>query len=44
MTKAFRHSAGFGKRVEHWIVGRMLKDQPGKVLPNFSQRLLDDIL
>lgn len=22
----FRHSAGFGKRMEHWIIGRMLKE------------------
>jgi hypothetical protein len=25
-TKSFRHSAGFGKHIKHWIVGRMLKD------------------
>jgi hypothetical protein len=22
----FRHSAGFGKRIEYWIIGRMLKE------------------
>lgn len=22
----FRHSAGFGKRMEYWIIGQMLKE------------------
>ncbi len=26
MTKPFRHSAGFGKRIEYWVVGQMLKE------------------
>ena len=26
MTKTFRHSAGFGKRIEYWIIGQMLKE------------------
>ena len=26
MTLPFRHSAGFGKRIEYWIVGKMLKE------------------
>jgi len=26
MKKTFRHSAGFGKRMEHWIIGKMLKE------------------
>jgi hypothetical protein len=26
MTVPFRHSAGFGKRMEYWIIGRMLKE------------------
>jgi len=25
-TRTFRHSAGFGKRIEYWIIGRMLKE------------------
>lgn len=24
--KRFRHSAGFGKRIEYWIIGKMLKE------------------
>jgi len=26
ITHPFRHSAGFGKRIEYWIIGRMLKE------------------
>ena len=26
MTKSFRHSAGFGRRMEYWIIARMLKE------------------
>jgi hypothetical protein len=26
MTIPFRHSAGFGKRIEYWIIGQMLKE------------------
>ncbi|MGE5172881.1 MAG: hypothetical protein ACM3MD_03535 [Betaproteobacteria bacterium] len=26
MTHSFRHSAGFGKRIEYWIIGQMLKE------------------
>lgn len=26
MKKTFRHSAGFGKRIEYWIIGLMLKE------------------
>ena len=26
MTIAFRHAAGFGRRIEYWIIGRMLKE------------------
>jgi len=26
MKKKFRHSAGFGKRMEYWIIGKMLKE------------------
>lgn len=26
MTTSFRHSAGFGKRMEYWIIGKMLKE------------------
>ena len=26
MKKTFRHSAGFGKRMEYWIIGQMLRE------------------
>jgi hypothetical protein len=26
MAKAFRHSAGFGRRIEYWVIGNMLKE------------------
>jgi len=26
MAQPFRHSASFGKRIEYWIIGRMLKE------------------
>jgi hypothetical protein len=37
MTGKFRHSAGFGKRIEYWVVGLMLKDGLDVYLP-----LVDD--
>jgi hypothetical protein len=26
MSVSFRHSAGFGKRIEYWVIGLMLKE------------------
>jgi len=26
MLKTFRHSAGFGKRIEFWLIGQMMKE------------------
>ena len=37
MTNTFRHSAGFGKRMEYWIVGLMLKEGLDVYMP-----LVDD--
>ena len=34
----FRHSAGFGKRMEYWIIGKMLKEELDVYVP-----LVDDI-
>ncbi len=34
----FRHSAGFGKRMEYWIIGKMLKEGLDVYVP-----LVDDI-
>ena len=35
--KTFRNSAAFGKRIEHWIVGRILKEGLDVYIP-----LVDD--
>ncbi len=34
----YRHSAGFGKRMEYWIIGKMLKEGLDVYVP-----LVDDI-
>ncbi len=26
MEKSYRHSAGFGRRIEYWLIGRMLRE------------------
>jgi hypothetical protein len=26
MERTFRHSAGFGKRIEFWLIGKMMKE------------------
>ena len=37
MTHTFRHSAGFGKRIEYWIIGRMLKEGIDVYVPPQSE-------
>lgn len=44
MTKPFRHSAGFGKRIEHWIVGRMLKEGLDVYLPLVDDDAIDAVI
>ena len=44
MTKTFRHSAGFGKRMEHWIVGRMLKEGLDVYLPLVDDDAIDAVI
>ena len=39
-TKTFRHSAGFGKRIEFWIIGRMLKEGLDVYVPLVGRRQL----
>lgn len=43
-TKTFRHSAGFGKRIEHWIVGRMLKEGLDVYLPLVDDDAIDAVI
>ena len=40
----FRHSAGFGKRIEYWIVGRMLKDGLDVYVPLVDDHAVDAIV
>ena len=44
MTIPFRHSAGFGKRIEYWIVGRMLKDGFDVYLPLVDDDAIDAVI
>ena len=41
MAHTFRHNAGFGKRMEHWIVGRMLKEGLDIYLPLVDDDAID---
>ena len=44
MPKTFRHSAGFGKRMEHWVVGRMLKEGLDVYLPLVDDDAIDAVI
>jgi len=44
MTKTFRHSAGFGKRMEYWIVGLMLKEGLDVYMPLVDDFGIDAII
>ena len=41
MTHTFRHSAGFGKRIEYWIIGRMLKEGLDVYVPLVDDDAID---
>ncbi|MCC9649137.1 hypothetical protein LOC64_19220 [Rubrivivax sp. JA1029] len=40
----FRHSAGFGKRIEHWIIGRMLKEGMDVYVPIVDDHAVDALV
>jgi hypothetical protein len=40
----FRHSAGFGKRIEFWIIGRMLKEGLDVYIPLVDDNAIDAIV
>jgi hypothetical protein len=42
--KSFRSSAGFGKRIEYWIVGRMLKEGMDVYMPLVDDHAVDAIV
>ena len=43
-SKSFRSSAGFGKRIEYWIVGRMLKEGLDVYLPVVDDDAVDALI
>jgi hypothetical protein len=43
-VKKFRHSAGFGKRIEYWIIGRMLKEGLDVYVPLVDDNAIDAII
>jgi hypothetical protein len=40
----FRHSAGFGKRIEYWVIGRMLKEGMDVYIPLVDDHAVDAII
>ena len=44
MSIAFRHSAGFGKRIEFWVVGLMLKQGLDVYLPLVDDDGIDAVI
>lgn len=44
MSKSFRHSAAFGKRIEYWIIGRMLKEGLDVYLPLVDDDAIDAVV
>ena len=41
---SFRSSAGFGKRIEYWIIGRMLKEGMDVYVPLVDDHAVDAIV
>jgi len=44
MTKRFRHSAGFGKRIEYWVIGLMLKEGIDVYVPLVDDDAIDAVI
>lgn len=44
VVKKFRHSAGFGKRIELWIIGRMLKEGLDVYVPLVDDNAIDAVV
>jgi hypothetical protein len=44
MTRTFRHSAGFGKRIEYWIIGQMLKQGLDVYVPLVDDDAVDAVI
>jgi hypothetical protein len=44
MIHRFRHSAGFGKRIEYWIIGQMLKEGLDVYVPLVDDDAIDAVI
>ena len=44
MKHTFRHSAGFGKRIEYWIIGNMLKEGLDVYVPMVDDDAIDVVI
>lgn len=44
MSHPFRHSAGFGKRIEFWIIGLMLKEGLDVYVPLVDDNAIDAVV
>jgi hypothetical protein len=44
MARTFRHCAGFGKRMEYWIIGRMLKEGLDVYVPLVDDNAIDTVV
>ena len=44
MAIPFRHSAGFGKRIEYWVIGLMLKEGLDVYVPLVDDDAIDAVI
>jgi len=44
MRKICRHSAGFGKRIEYWVIGLMLKEGIDVYVPLVDDDAIDAVM
>ena len=44
MAKTFRNSAAFGKRIEYWIIGKMLKEGLDVYIPMIDDDAIDAVI
>ncbi len=44
MAQSYRHTAGFGKRIEYWIIGRMLKEGLDVYVPLVDDDAIDAVV
>lgn len=44
MAPSFRHSAGFGRRIEYWLIGQMLKEGLDVYVPMVDDNAIDAVV